>query len=136
MHISLRAGERLFINGAVLRVDRKVSLELMNDATFLLEAHVMRVEDASTPLRQLYFIVQVMLMDPGDASVAEAMFDKSITAMIESVELPSLIEALKHIRALVGAGRAFDALKAIRGLFAEEARILNREEPPVPTRAA
>ncbi|HET6377498.1 MAG TPA: flagellar biosynthesis repressor FlbT, partial [Methylocella sp.] len=25
MHISLRAGERIYINGAVLRVDRKVS---------------------------------------------------------------------------------------------------------------
>ena len=62
MHISLRAGEKFYINGAVLRVDRKVSIELLNDATFLLEAHVMHVEDVTTPLRQLYFIVQIMLM--------------------------------------------------------------------------
>jgi flagellar protein FlaF len=41
----------------VLRADRKVSIEILNDATFLLEAHVMKVEDASTPLRQLYFII-------------------------------------------------------------------------------
>jgi flagellar protein FlbT len=57
MHISLRAGEKIYINGAVLRADRKVSIEILNDATFLLEAHVMKVEDASTPLRQLYFII-------------------------------------------------------------------------------
>ena len=41
MNITLRAGERIYINGAVLRVDRKATLELMNDATFLLETHVM-----------------------------------------------------------------------------------------------
>ena len=29
--IFLKANERIFINGAVIRVDRKVSLELLND---------------------------------------------------------------------------------------------------------
>ena len=67
MNITLRAGERIYINGAVLRVDRKATLELMNDATFLLETHVMKAEDATTPLRQIYFVVQVMLMDPASA---------------------------------------------------------------------
>ena len=42
MNITLRAGERIYINGAVLRVDRKATLELLNDATFLLETHVMQ----------------------------------------------------------------------------------------------
>ena len=67
MNITLRAGERIYINGAVLRVDRKATIELLNDATFLLEAHVMQAEDATTPLRQIYFVVQVMLMDPASA---------------------------------------------------------------------
>ena len=33
LKISLRAGERLFLNGAVLRVDRKTQIELLNDVT-------------------------------------------------------------------------------------------------------
>ena len=32
MNISLRADEKLYINGAVLRVDRKVTIELQNDS--------------------------------------------------------------------------------------------------------
>ena len=76
MHISLRAGEKIYINGAVLRSDRKVSIELLNDATFLLEAHVMKVEDASTPLRQLYFIIQIMLMNPNDSMAARGNVSK------------------------------------------------------------
>ena len=37
MHITLRPNEKIYINGAVLKVDRKVSFELLNDAVFLLE---------------------------------------------------------------------------------------------------
>ena len=48
MQLSLRAGERIYVNGAVLRVDRKVTLELLNDATFLLENQVMQAEQAIT----------------------------------------------------------------------------------------
>ena len=80
MRISLaRQGERLYINGAVLRVDRKVShSNLLNDATFLLEAHVMNVSDVTTPLRQLYFITQIMLMNPADTPAAAEMFAQAI----------------------------------------------------------
>ena len=53
MRLSLRSGEKIYINGAVLRVDRKVSLELMNDVTFLLEAHVMQPSAATTPCCRL-----------------------------------------------------------------------------------
>jgi len=42
LKITLRAGERIFVNGGVLKVDRKVSIELMNDVIFLLEQHVMK----------------------------------------------------------------------------------------------
>ena len=60
LKISLKANEKIYINGAVVRFDRKVTLEFLNDVQFLLENHVLQPEDASTPLRQLYFIVQVM----------------------------------------------------------------------------
>ncbi len=83
MHISLRAGEKIYINGAVLCADRKVSLELLNDASFLLEAHVMKVENATTPLRQLYFIVQIMLMNPTDSKTARDMFGSSVDTLME-----------------------------------------------------
>jgi flagellar protein FlbT len=41
LHISLRPGERIYVNGAVLKVDRKVAIEFLNDVTFLLEHHVL-----------------------------------------------------------------------------------------------
>jgi len=135
MHISLRAGEKLYINGAVLRVDRKVSLELLNDATFLLEAHVMRVEEANTPLRQLYFIVQVILMNPGDAAAAHEMFNDSVRRTIETFDNENVVSGLKNAAHLVQTNRIFDALKTIRGMFAAETDIMS-ETLLSPTQAA
>ena len=70
MNITLRAGEQFFINGAVIRIDRKASIELLNEVTFLLENHVMQAEEATTLVRQIYFAVQIMLMDPTAADSA------------------------------------------------------------------
>ena len=72
MNITLRAGERFFINGAVIRIDRKASIELLNEVTFLLENHVMQAEEATTLVRQIYFAVQIMLMDPTAAAQRDA----------------------------------------------------------------
>ena len=51
MNITLRAGERLYLNGAVIRLDRKATIELLNDAAFLLETHVIQASEATTTLR-------------------------------------------------------------------------------------
>ena len=140
MHISLRAGEKIYINGAVLRADRKVSLALLNDAAFLLEAHVMKVEDASTPLRtplrQLYFIIQIMLMNPTDTLAAREMFKKSIHMTIDVSESAHLVAGLRSVKTLVEANRIFEALKAVRALFPIEAEILAGGGVSSPTQAA
>ncbi|MBP2548041.1 flagellar protein FlbT [Neorhizobium galegae] len=128
LRISLKSGERIFINGAVLRVDRKVALEFLNDVTFLLENHVLQLEDATTPLRQLYFIAQMMLINPEGKEQSLAMFRKSITMLISCFHDDEVLAELKRVDAMVASGRAFDALKAIRGLYAIEDRILNSQE--------
>lgn len=117
MHINLRAGEKLYLNGAVLRADRKVSLELMNDAAFLLEAHVMSPETATTPLRQLYFVVQMMLMNPQDAAQARRVFASSLDAMLVAYDDAAVQDVLATCAKQVAKDRFFDALKALRGAF-------------------
>jgi flagellar protein FlbT len=136
MHISLRAGEKIYVNGAVLRVDRKVSIELLNDATFLLAAHVMDVEEATTPLRQLYFIIQVMLMSPTDSVGAREMFAGAVGSTVAASRNAALEAGLRDIERLVDANRVFEALKAVRALFPIEAEILATCRPTAPIEAA
>jgi flagellar protein FlbT len=124
MLISLRPGERVYINGAVLQVDRKVTIELLNDAMFLLEGHVMHYDETTTPLRQLYFVVQTMLMDPINADNTRALFKHIFNATVESFHNDAIIGGLKVVETLVDSNRPFEALRAIRSLYPLEAAVL------------
>ena len=126
MHITLRANEKIFVNGAVLKVDRKTSIELMNDAVFLLEAHVMLERDATTPLRQLYFIVQTMLMEGRERPDNRAMLDGHCRAMGRVYEDRTILDGVGRVAELVGRSRAFEALKVIRALLPAEAALTGR----------
>ncbi|TAL78630.1 MAG: flagellar biosynthesis repressor FlbT [Beijerinckiaceae bacterium] len=136
MHISLRAGEKFYINGAVVRVDRKVSIELLNDATFLLEAHVMRVDEVTTPLRQLYFIVQIMLMNPADTPAASQMFANALAVNRKNFDQGEIAKGLSQVERLVWENRKFEALKTIRALLPLEAETLGKDKVLTPEQAA
>ena len=136
MHISLRAGEKFYINGAVVRVDRKVSIELLNDATFLLEAHVMHVDEVTTPLRQLYFIVQIMLMNPADTPAASQMFANALAVNRKNFDQGEIAKGLSQVERLVWENRKFEALKTIRALLPLEAEALGKDKTLTPEQAA
>lgn len=130
MHVSLRGGERLYVNGAVLRVDRKVTLELMNDVTFLLENHVMQPEQATTPLRQLYFLVQIMLIEPAKTAEAQNLFYQMHERLTTSFSDAAVRAGLERAHQLVSSEKPFEALKTIRVLFPIEDDILAARSQP------
>jgi flagellar biosynthesis repressor protein FlbT len=127
IQITLKPGERIFINGAVLRVDRKVAIELLNDVTFLLENHVMQPEAATTPLRQLYFIVQMMLMDPANIESTKKVFGSTHALLMAHFTTPEILTGLEQVHNLISSNKAFDALKIIRALLPREGATLDSE---------
>jgi flagellar protein FlbT len=124
MKLSLRAGEKVYVNGAVLRVDRKVSIEFMNDVSFLLESHVIQADQTTTPLRQLYFAAQIMLINPAVKEEANRTFKRMLASLLATFENRQMLKELKLIDEMMCNERVFDALKAIRLLYALEAQIL------------
>jgi len=135
IRIALRAGERIYINGAVLRADRKISFEILNSASFLLETHILQAEDATTPLRQLYFALQTLLIEPA-SSTARNAFATMFMATLGSFSTTDVVVGLKLVGRLVEGERIFEALKTLRGLFAVEAAILNSRVLAQPQGAA
>ncbi|MDP3895217.1 MAG: flagellar biosynthesis repressor FlbT [Mesorhizobium sp.] len=124
LKISLKPNEKIYINGAVVKVDRKVSIEFLNDVQFLLENHVLQPEQASSPLRQLYFIAQVILMNPDGGVEARVMFRRSLQLLLASFSDEQIRSSLKDIDRLIGEGHVYDALRAIRSLYPLESEIL------------
>mgnify|MGYP001365090448 CR=1 FL=1 len=124
LQISLRPGERIYVNGAVLCADRKVTLEFLNEVTFLLECHVLLPEQTTTPLRQLYFVVQTMLIDPPAAGRAREVFDRSYADLMLALDNPALRDGLIRARKSIESSHVYEALKTIRALFPMEDQIL------------
>lgn len=128
MIISLRAGSRIYVNGAVLKVDRRVNMELMNNVTFLLEAHVIQPEDATTPLRQLYFAAQTALMSPEQEPEVRQLIESMMPKVQEAFENAQVLAALKTVEQSCRSERYFEALKSLRQAFPVEDEILGRGE--------
>ncbi|QUS57447.1 flagellar biosynthesis repressor FlbT [Pseudovibrio brasiliensis] len=128
MRLHLKAGEKVFINGAVLSFEQKTSVKLLNDASFLLEAYVMQPEDTTTPLRQLYFYVQNALIDPKTEleSLHGALL--MLASIHRAVENPELIEGLGIVEKKIKDKRYFDALRTLKKLFAVEMAIWSDEQ--------
>ncbi|PVB62691.1 flagellar biosynthesis repressor FlbT [Labrenzia sp. 011] len=128
MKIGLKAGERLFLNGAVIRVERKTNIELLNDAVFLLEAHVLQPEDATTPLRQLYFILQTMIIDPLSAGTVKDMFHVVLASVKRAFSSKEVLDRLKEVESLAESDRWFEAMKIVRGLYPLEVSLMVAEK--------
>ena len=64
--LRLKPGERLIVNGAVLRngSPRAIELELLNQVTTLHERDLMLPEQAVLPLARLYVEIQMMHLEP------------------------------------------------------------------------
>ncbi len=129
MNITLRAGERFFINGAVIRIDRKATVELLNDVTFLLENHVMQANDATTLTRQIYFAIQIMVMDPTATASATPLARSLIETALGAYRAPELISGLRGVAQSLARSRNFEAMKALRLLFPLEDRELADAAP-------
>lgn len=124
MLIHLKRGEKIYVNGAVLRVDRRASLEFLNDVDFLLENHVIQADEARSPLRQLYFVVQTMLIDPGNAGMTHQLYVHLSHRLLQAAATPGIIAAVQAADEKVAANKYFDALKALRAAFELEDHVL------------
>lgn len=125
-HLQLRAGELFYVNGAALRVDRRVSIEVMNDITFLLGSHILPASQATTVLKRLYFALQLPLLEPARGAEARGLIGQMFTAAEAVYPTGDVAKGLARVRVLYSRGRNFEALKALRALFDVDERAAER----------
>lgn len=91
----------------------------------------MSVEKATSPLRQLYFIVQMLLMNPGDRTAATALFQETMPRMLRTYNEPAVHDALVRTARMVEEARYFEALKILRLAFSHDDALLASVPPPL-----
>lgn len=125
MRLTFKAGERFYLNGAVVHFPEKTTLELLNKADFLLESHIMQLDQTSTPLRQLYFIAQMMLTSPASSVDARKTFMRFARSLSQTVDHYRLCAGLQEVVDLVNLGNVYEAMKKIRELYPLEDSLMN-----------
>lgn len=124
--VTLRAGERIFVNGAVMAWDGRGSFEILNDVPYLLEHEIMHAQQAVTPLRQLYYILQTMVLEPAGMADAEGVYKEAMAGLRDAFSNEDVLIGLAVIERLVAEGNPFAALNVLRGLVPIEDQILGR----------
>ena len=131
LKLSLKPGERLAINGAVVvNGDRRASLIVENQANVLRERDILQPDDATTPAKRVYLPVMLMALEPANRAKRLDEFERRLTEFVAVVRNPEILGLCLKIAAKVANGDYYKALGHIRLLIDFEA---TRLAPRVPS---
>ena len=80
----------------------------------------MQQENATTPLRRLYFVVQSLILEPQTAQFARQVYEQSHHLLLAANKNRDVLEGLVEVRALVDNRRIYEAMKRLRALFVHD----------------
>jgi flagellar biosynthesis repressor protein FlbT len=126
LHITLRDGEKMIVNGAVIRAVGRTQLCLENKAAILRGRDVMTPPEANTPAKRLYFACMMAYIDPEDIdrhreSILELVRD--LLSALESIEAKAICAVFAE---KVATSQFYHALADCRWLIAYEAEAIAR----------
>lgn len=131
LKIRLKPREKFAINGAVLTAgDQGATLLLYNRASLLRGKDIMQEEEATTPVKRLYFFIMLMLLDSANKDKYYASYMKYLTDLISAISLREVKESLIVVHNYVATGECYQALKLCRSLIAVETALLAGTIPP------
>ena len=124
LRISLKAGERLIVGGAVLRNGpSRCDLLIENDVPILRAKEVISLEDATSPCRRIAYTIQLMYVDPDHLAEHQKLYWQLVREVVEAS--PSTKGMLTEISERIGAGQHYQALKLGRKLIAYEEELIS-----------
>ena len=120
--IDLKPGEKILIGDAVITNDQqRTRLHISGDSPILREKDVMQEEDADTPCKKIYFLVQCMYL----ARAPRIYFDKYFELVKEIQDAaPTVTLFIMKINDMIIEGLYYKALKEARELLKHEEELL------------
>lgn len=123
LKLSVSRGEKLIINGAVVRNDGdQANLVFENQAHILRQKDILTPDTAVTPAARVYMALQCAYLFPERRAKHLADFDNLLGQF--TVAAPSAEKLAAELRAKADAGELYLGLKACRKLIDHEAELL------------
>ena len=123
LKISLRDGEKLIVNGAVLRSVGRAVISVESRAAILRGRDVISREDATTPARRLYHACITAYTDPEHRDLHQDNILAALTEILAAMPLHAAQSACASFAHRVAMGDYYRALAACRDLIALEREI-------------
>lgn len=122
LKLSLKPGEAVIVNGAVLRNgDRRGTMLLANQARVLREKDILRPEQVETPSERAYFaIMQLYLMGEHEGAVYDQVAS-ALADVLESVASDEACEDVLKMSRACAAGQTYQALSLCRKFMKRQA---------------
>ncbi|PWC35164.1 flagellar biosynthesis repressor FlbT [Azospirillum sp. TSO22-1] len=125
LKLRLKPCERVVINGCVVQNEnRRYTLTVSNFAQIIRGSDIMQEEEADTPVRRAYFVIQSMLLDPhaagGYSDVITGMMAGIYTALANPDMQGRILQAMQH----VSERDYYKALATLRPVLAYEDTVL------------
>lgn len=125
LKVELKPNERIVIGQAVIRNgDTRAKLFIEGNTPIMRERDIMGVDDANTPAKRIYFVLQLMYLDR-DVNAYRTEFLSLIEDFMAAA--PSAWRYIKPITDYVIQIDIYKAIKAAKDLIDYETELLNHE---------
>lgn len=126
LKLTLKPGEKFVINGAVVQnSDRRTTLVIQNRAALLREKDIMLPEDATTPMRRIYFAIMMLYLDEGAAKQHQDSFLELMSEFMNAISNTEAVAQCVNVIQQVQGEQYYKALVGCRKLFPFEQERLN-----------
>ena len=124
LKITLKTNERIFIGGAVIKnIGGKTNLSIENKAAVLREKEILKPEDANTPGKRIYFIIQMMYIDRENLPEHHKTYWKRVSEYLSAA--PSALNQVEKISRLLLKENYYQGLKEAKKLMAYEKEVMH-----------
>lgn len=120
LKIALKDGERLVVNGAVVRAVGRTVLAFDSKAAILRARDMISPEDANTPARRLYFACMAAYTDIDRRVSLQDEIVEALRAVVTTMTTPAARAAAAAFAHRIAGGDHYRALADCRALIAME----------------
>ena len=131
LKIQLKPKERVIINGAVIEghPESRTEIVVLNTASVMRQKHILHEDEANTPVKRLYFALQMLYIDEDHRVNYRASYATYFKDLEDTFTLAPIKISLKLIDEAVQNDKYYDAMKLCRDLVKVEAELFKINNP-------
>lgn len=129
LKITLKPNEKMIIAGAAITNGGATThLLIENKVPILREKDILKEDDANSPARRIYYVVQLMYLDQENLTTHHTSYWSLVRDFLNAA--PSALDIISKISECILRSRYYDALKSTHNLIKYEQSLISRTKKP------